>query len=263
MTPAISLSPRRLAAHGSCTVSVTYTPTGLFAEAGTLTLTDSAGNSPQTVTMTGTGVAQFTLSATTFAFANQATGTTSAAKTVTLTNNTSSPVAFSSFGSTGANFAQSATTCAASLNGHSSCTISYKFLPTAATADSITVQIADGASNSPQSVTLTGTGVVPVDVTPASLTFAAQTVGTTSAAQVITVENNLPTTLTGISIANTNAAEFLQSATTCGTTLNAAASRTISIKFKPSATGARNGTLSANDSATTSPQSVSLTGTGK
>jgi len=252
-----------ISAHASCTVSVTYTPTVSSAETGTLTFTDSAGNSPQTVSLTGTGVAQFTLSATTLAFANQATGTTSAAKTVTITNNTSSSVAFTSLGSPGANFNQSATTCGASLNGHSSCTISYTFSPTTATAYSVIVQITDGASNSPQPLTLTGTGVVPVAVTPPTLTFAAQTVGTTSAAQVITVKNNLATTLTGINITNTNVAEFLQSATTCGTTLNSGASCTISIKFKPSATGTRSGNLSVNDSATTSPQTVTLAGTGK
>jgi hypothetical protein len=252
-----------IGAHASCAVSVTYTPTIATAEGGTLTLMDSAGNSPQTVGLTGTGVAQFTLSATTLAFGNQAIGTTSGAKSVTITNNTSSAVAFTSLGSPGANFNQSATTCGTSLNGHSSCTISYTFSPATATAYSVTVQITDGASNSPQSLALTGTGLVPVAVTPATLTFAAQTVGTTSAAQVITLKNNLATTLTGISISNANVAEFLQSATTCGTTLNAGASCTISIKFKPSATGTRSGMLSVSDSAVTSPQSVSLTGTGK
>jgi hypothetical protein len=37
------------------------------------------------------------------------------------------------------------------------------------------IKIADGANASPQTVSLTGTGGVPVAVTPASLTFAAQT----------------------------------------------------------------------------------------
>jgi hypothetical protein len=215
------------------------------------------------VNLTGTGVAQFTLSAATVAFGNLVVGATSAAKNLTLTNNTSAPIAFSSLGSTGANFTQSAATCGASLNGHSSCTISYTFSPTAPIAYSTTIQISDGASNSPQSVTLTGTGLPQVAVTPASLTFAAQTVGTTSAAQVITVKNNMTATLTGISIGDTDATEFIQSATTCGLTLNSGASCTISVKFKPFATGTRTGTLSVTDSAVTSPQTVNLTGTGK
>ena len=255
-----------IGAHGSCTVSVTYTPSVLAAEAATLTFTDTAGNSPQTVSLTGTGVAQFTLSATSIAFGNQAFGTTSTAKSVTITNNTSAAVAISSItigGTNPTNFTKSATTCGGSVNGHTSCTISFTFSPSAAAPYSATVAIADGASNSPQSVGLSGTGLVPVSVTPVSLTYASQTVGTTSAAQVVTVKNNLPTTLTVSNITITNPTEFLQSATTCGASLNSGASCTISIKFKPSAIGARSGTLTVNDSAATSPQTVSLAGTGK
>ena len=120
-------------------------------------------------------------------------------------------------------------------------------------------------SFSPQTVGLTGTGVVPVSVTPASLAFASQTVGTTSAAKTVTVKNNQSSTLTSLSLTftGTNAGDFLQSATTCGSSLAAGASCTVSVQFEPSATGARSGTLTVNDSATTSPQAVALTGTGK
>jgi hypothetical protein len=113
------------------------------------------------------------------------------------------------------------------------------------------------------STTLNGTGIAPVAVTPASLTFPARTVGTTSGARIITVKNNLPTALTGISIIYNNSTEFPQSATTCGATLNPGASCTIRIKFKPNATGIRSGTLFLVDSAATSPQTVTFTGTGR
>jgi hypothetical protein len=257
-----------IAAHSSCTVSVTYNPSVLGAETATLTLTDSAGNSPQNVSLTGTGVAQFTLSAASITFANQAFGTTSTAKNVTLTNNTSGAVAFSSItigGTNPSNFTQSATTCGASLNGHSSCTLSFTFSPSAAVSYSATGNIADGASNSPQTISLTGTGIVPVSVTPATLVYANQTVGTTSGAKTVTVKNNLPGTLTNLvfSFTGTNAGDFLQSATTCTTSLASGSSCTVSIEFKPSATGARSALLSISDGATTSPQSVSLSGTGK
>src|SRR5581483_3062207 len=45
----------------NCKVMVTFTPTALGMRAGTLTFTDNAGNSPQTVPLTGTGIAQATL----------------------------------------------------------------------------------------------------------------------------------------------------------------------------------------------------------
>ena len=46
-----------LAAQGSCTVSVTFSSTTTGSQPGTLTITDNASNSPQTVNLTGTGTA--------------------------------------------------------------------------------------------------------------------------------------------------------------------------------------------------------------
>jgi hypothetical protein len=123
-----------------------------------------ASNNPQTVSLTGKGVAEFTLSTASINFGNEAYGSTSAAKSVTLTNNTSAAVGISSIslgGTNPTNFAQSATTCGASLNGHSSCSISFTFSPSAAAAYAATVTIMDGASNSPQTVSLSGKGVAP------------------------------------------------------------------------------------------------------
>jgi hypothetical protein len=103
-----------------------------------------------------------------------------------------------------------------------------------------------------------------VSVTPSSETFAAQKVGTTSPAKVVTVKNNLPTALTmlGNTFSGTNADDFAQFSTTCEATLATGASCTISVTFKPAAKGKRVATLNIADSAITSPQTVGLTGTG-
>jgi hypothetical protein len=139
------------------------------------------------------------------------------------------------------------------------------FDPVTAGAKTAALTITDSANNSPQSVNLTGTGVVPVSVTPSSLTFASQKVGTTSAAKNVTVKNNLKTTLTisSITFTGANGGDFAESATTCLTTLAANESCTISVTFKPTAKGARSAVLDVTDSATTSPQTVNLAGTGK
>ena len=252
----------------SCTISIAFTPAASGARSATLTLTDSAVNSPQTVALSGTGVLQVTLSAATFAFGNQADGTTSVAKTVTLTNNTSSALTISSVALTGTNaseFTVSSNTCGSSVGGRSSCKIGVTFDPVTAGAKTAALTITDTANNSPQSVKLTGTGVVPVAVTPSSLTFAAQTVGTTSVAKTVTIKNNLPTTLTlsGDTFSGTNAGDYAQSATTCGSILAASTSCTVSIEFKPTAKGTRLATMDIADSAITSPQTVSLSGMGK
>jgi hypothetical protein len=254
--------------HSSCKISVTFDPVTAGAKTAALTITDSANNSPQSVALTGTGVLQVTVSPATLAFGNQADGTKSVAKTVTVTNNTSSALTISSVALTGTNageFAVSSNTCGSSVGAHLSCKIGVTFDPVTAGAKTAALTITDSANNSPQSVTLTGTGVVPVSVTPSSLTFASQKVGTTSAAKTVTVKNNLTTTLTisSITFTGANAGDFVESATTCLATLAANASCTVSVEFKPTATGTRVAVLDVADIATTSPQTVSLTGTGK
>jgi hypothetical protein len=56
---------------------------------------------------------------------------------------------------------------------------------------------------------------------------------------------------------------FSVSAKTCKTSLAAKATCTISVVFKPTKTGTTTGTLKVADSAVGSPQTSSLTGTGK
>jgi len=103
-----------------------------------------------------------------------------------------------------------------------------------------------------------------VSLSPNSLTFASQSVNTSSAPQTVNLTNSGNTTLgiTSISIAGTNASDFAQN-NTCGTSLPGGGSCTISVTFAPSATGTRTGTLTITDNANSSPQIVSLTGSGQ
>lgn len=108
---------------------------------------------------------------------------------------------------------------------------------------------------------LSGTGTFQATLTPASKTFPATKVGTTSAAKVFTLANKQSVALTSIVISTTG--DYSVSATTCTTSLAAKSSCTISVVFTPTATGTRTGTLSVADSAVGSPRTSSLTGTGK
>jgi phospholipase C len=97
-----------------------------------------------------------------------------------------------------------------------------------------------------------------ITLSPTTLTFGSQQVGTTSAAQTITASNNKPFKITVNSIAVTSG--FTQT-NTCGKTIAANGSCTISISFAPTMTGTINGTLTITDSALNSPQTAALTGT--
>jgi hypothetical protein len=80
---------------------------------------------------------------------------------------------------------------------------------------------------------------------PGTLTFAAQRVGTTSAAQVVTVNNPGATPLKVTSI--TISGDFAE-ANDCPSKLTAGKNCTINVTFSPTQTGTRTGTLSIKDS---------------
>jgi hypothetical protein len=248
-----------LAASASCTLSVTFTPTASGSRSGSLTITDNASPATQTVSLTGTGTAPVaSLSPTSLTFPAQAVGTSSSAQSVTLSNTGSATLSITSITVSG-DFSQT-NTCGASLAASASCTLSVTFKPTATGTRTGAVTITDNASPATQSVSLTGTGTAPVaSLSPTSLTFPAQAVGTSSSAQSVTLSNTGSATLSITSI--TASGDFSQT-NTCGSSLAASTSCTLSVTFKPTATGTRTGVLTITDNASPATQTVSLTGTG-
>lgn len=201
-------------------------------------------------------------------FNNQVMGTTSGAQTVTVTNTGTTVLTISGITVTGTNASDFAETnnCASSLATNSSCTISVTFTPGASGARSASVNLTDSAPGSPQTVSLSGTGVATapvVSLNPTSLTFSSQTVGIASASQTITVTNggSAALTINSIAITGANAGDFSDT-TTCTTSLAISASCVITVVFTPTASGARSASVTLTDSASGSPQGVSLSGTG-
>ena len=255
------LSPSTLAAGKTCTISVTFTPGALGVRSGNLKVTDNASNSPQSVTLTGTGIAAVTATPTSLSFGNQAIGLKSSASSVTITNNQAVALTIKSITSSLGDYSTT-TTCPltpSTLAASGSCTVSVFFTPATAGSRPGTLTISDNASNSP-TVALTGTGVIAASTSPTSLSFASQALGTTSAAKTVTLTNNQSASLT-ISSVTSSVADFGVSSA-CPSTLAGGANCKVSVTFSPKATGTRSGTLSFSDSANNSPQTVSLSGTG-
>ena len=267
-----------LPAGSNCTIAVTFTPTAAGSQTATLTITDNANNttgSTQTVNLSGTGVAVplATAAPTSLTFASQNVGTTSAAQNVTLTNSGTGPLTIASVALSGANPGDfgSASGCGSTLAAGANCTIAVTFTPTAAGSRAATLTITDNANNtagSTQTVALSGTGVaVPqAGVAPGSLTFAAQSIGTSSAPQNITLSNGGtgPLTITGIALSSGNVADF-SSTNNCPTSLAANSGCTIAVTFTPTASGSRGASITITDNAnnvTGSTQVVSLAATG-
>jgi hypothetical protein len=261
-----------LAAAASCTISLSFAPTTTGTLTASLSVADNATGSPQTVALTGTGTsaaATVTASPTALTFPTTVTGTTSPSQVVTISNPGTSAVTVKSYTFTGTNassFLIPSKTCGTTLAAGSSCTLSVDFKPTAAGTLNASLLATDSATGSPQTVALTGTGQLPptVAITPDALTFPATTLGSTSAAQVITVKNIGTATLTVKSylFSGADASSFALSAKTCTTSLAVGASCTLTVTFKPTALGTLTASLVATDSSPNSPQTIALTGTG-
>ncbi len=253
-----------VAVNGICTISVTFTPTSAGGAVGTVTLVDNAGNSPQVISLTGTGTTapNAVVSPTTWSFPAQGLGSTSAATTITLSNTGSATLVISNITASG-DFATT-NTCGASVAAGANCSIAVTFTPTAVgnRYGSLTVtDNSNGAAGSTQVVALEGIGQgAPIaSLSTTTLTFAAQALGTSSAAVPVTLTNSGTTSLTITSIVPSG--DFSQT-NNCPATLGTGASCLINVSFAPSVVGTRTGSLTITDSAPNSPQVVTLTGAG-
>ncbi|QHN03569.1 choice-of-anchor D domain-containing protein [Granulicella sp. WH15] len=129
--------------------------------------------------------------------------------------------------------------------------------------DSVTAKYANdsnfaAATSNTVSITVSA-ATATLTVSPTSLTFPAQLQGTSSTAQTVTLTNSGTAAVTISNIAITG--DFAKT-TTCGTSLAAAGTCTISVTFTPASAGERTGTITITDSASGSPHIVALTGTG-
>jgi hypothetical protein len=265
-----------VAAGSSCTISVGFTPSAAGARSANLVVTHNAAGGQSTTSLAGTGVALspvIGLSPTTLSF-SQTVATTSADQTVTVSNTGTAPLAISALTLGGAQAAEfhisAGGTCSVggSVAVSSSCTIKLAFTPTATGARNATLTITHNATGSPSTVTLNGTGTaVPqptISLNATTKTFTSQTVGTTSAAQSVTVTNSGAASLhfSGFTLTGTAAGDF-STGGTCSTAspLAVAGTCTVTVTFAPTATGARSATLTIASDASNGNAAVTLSGT--
>ncbi|MBZ5597925.1 MAG: choice-of-anchor D domain-containing protein [Acidobacteriia bacterium] len=256
--------PGTVPPSGSCTISVTFMPTTTGTRTGTVSIADNASNSPQTVSLTGKGTSAggVTLTPNSLTFTTQLVGAASRPQKITVKNTGTTAVTINSITITGPNAADfsQTNTCPTSLGGGMTCAITVTFKPIGSGTRTASVNVTD--SDGTQTASLTGTGTV-VSLMPAVLNFPTTAIGHSSAAKTVTMKNVGTTSIsiTGITITGTNPGDFAQT-NTCGSSLGAGASCTISVTFTPTASGTRSATVSISDTGGGSPQTVPLTGTG-
>ncbi len=254
--------PSSLAVGASCTIEVTFAPTQIGPRTATITITDNALDSPQSVALSGTGVISgwnIILSTNSLTFATQLVGTTSTAQSVTLTNYGSLALLITSISFKGANpgdFIQT-NTCGGLVASGASCTISVSFKPMQGGTRVAALSIADNAPGSPQTISVTGVGTV-VELNPTSLGFGAVPVGQSKSMHTkLTNWGSTTLSITGKTITGAFSEE-----NNCGSSVGAEKSCTITVTFKPGGRGIFRGVFSVSDSGGGSPQQVSLSGSG-
>ena len=193
-----------------------------------------------------------TLSPNVLGFGKNTSGFTTAAKTVTLKNTgttTYTMGTISFVGSSATDFTVQTNTCGATVAAGATCTISVVFDPTA--CEVADAQMLISASNgSAIGVLLTGTGNIPITLTPRTQTFPTTLIGTTSASKSNTFTNTsgVDIIFSKIDLEGKNQNDFnIVSTSTCLTlanaTLSPGASCVSNVTFSPTVTPGVNETV--------------------
>jgi hypothetical protein len=149
-------------AGANCTIMVTFTPTATGSRSASLTITDNASGSPQTISLTGTAalVPVVSLSPASLAFGEENVNLTTAPQIVTLSNTGGAPLTISNIAFRNGDwddFTQS-NNCGASVPSGTNCKISVRYTPTIVGAVFTDLTITDNTSTSPQTVSISATG---------------------------------------------------------------------------------------------------------
>jgi len=266
-----------VAAGGSCTLQVTFTPAAAGARNATLTISHNAPSATSTLTLVGTGAlapAVASVTPTTLSF-TQTINTTSLPQAVTVKNAGGQPLTLSAIGVGGTNTAEftvgASSTCAVGtvLNANASCNLQLTFQPNTSGARSATLSIGHNAAASPSTVALSGTGTATaqpaVSLSASTLDFGTASLGAKSAAQSITLTNSgqAPLTLATLALGGTASGDFALAGTCAnGQTIAAGGTCALQLTFAPTAVGTRSGTLTVTSNAANGNPVAALSGSG-
>ena len=153
-----------------------------------------------------------------------------------------------------------------SIEGAFSCPLEVGFDPNTGGVLNASLLYTDSAAGSPQAVSLNGTGLAPAALlSPQHVDFGSVTVKSKSAPATVTLTSSgtLSLNIGKLTISGQNKDDYMITSDSCqNQSLSPTATCTVVIVFRPQATGPSSATLTFNDSAPDSPQTVSLAGTG-
>jgi hypothetical protein len=257
--------PKTLPAGESMTFTAQFAPTAAGAAQGSISFTDNAPNSPQTLSLSGMGVAgtaALDASPSSVSFGNVIVGSTGSSP-VKLTNSGSSTITISQINITGAGVSIAGLATPSTLVAGQSTTFTARFSPVSATTLNGSISLVSNASNSPLAIAVTGAGVASqpqLTVNPTSINFGNAAVGSSTSRTVSLINpGNAPVTISQLTATGSG---FGVSGASLPLTINAGGSSSVSATFAPTSAGSSSGTISIVSNAPGSPAAISLSGTG-
>jgi alpha-tubulin suppressor-like RCC1 family protein len=278
-----------LAAAGTCTIVVNYSPTAAVVSNASLTVNYNDGAAAQSalrpVTGTGASVATLSLNAgANYGFGSKnVTSSTNATLTVANSGTTgATALAFSGLSApltfAGGSFPGTGGTCGATLAGSSSCTVVVTYAPTiaGATSQTLLINYNNGVSGTSTSQLVTGTAVALASIaitTPVAdpFDYTDVTIGAPGVDQTFTLSNTggqSATSLTATGLAapfNFKGGAYPGTGGTCGASLAAAGTCTIIATYLPTTPGVDSDSIAIaydDGSGSTINLSHGVTGTG-
>jgi hypothetical protein len=246
-------SGTQVAANGTCTFGVVFTPSQAGSATGHIVVTDNAYIPTQSISLTGTGyIITPTLSPTHLSYGRVQVNTISAPQTVTLSNSNAVAVTFSSIATSGP-YVIASNSCGSSVPANSTCQVSVTFNPTTDSSASGTTEagkltFTDNGQHPTQTVTLSGIAFGTV----ATATPSATPTGATPTASPSATATGPTATATATASSTATTTSTATSTATRTATATATATVTATRTATPSATATSTQSASATATATVS-----------
>ena len=261
---AVPHCPAALLPGQSCTIGVSFAPQAAGARYGSLMVADDANGTPgslQTIRLSGTGYQPVASLSAVVLSPGANLGGSAGAQAVTVSNTGDGALTIRAIRISGAAAGDYSQTnnCLRTIQAGSSCAIRVNFTPHGYGLRPATLTLTDDGLGGTQSIALRGTGTAGRPVLSSGyLNFGGDRVGNPTVPQRAVLFNagNGPLTIGSVSLTG----DDYTMTTSCGSTLAAGASCTISVTFTPHATGSRPGAVTITDAAGT--QRISLGGVG-
>ena len=247
-----------VAAGGTCTLQVTFTPQATGSRTAQMILSGNIYGGQFAVDLNGTGLPSggVTLTPASLSFGQVPDNSNSSSLPVQFTNPGSAAVLISSVTVT-TPFKIASNSCGSSVAANSSCQIEIAFAPTQTGPATGLLNFTDGAGT--QTVQLSGTGAAAATdiLGQTTMSFPSTPANQISAAQPLTITNtgDLPLTITSIA-----ASANFQQPNSCQSGVAAHSVCTVSVQFAPTKAGSLTGSLTITDRL--GVRTVGLSGTG-